>query len=254
METNPLTTETTPSDLNELLPHLGSGEPALIDRLAEIGAPAVEPLIPYLVSKVAEVQIDAYNALLAIGEPAVAPLIARLDDPDPRMRAAAANTLGTLGSPLVDFVLDRGDQFRATPRILALLDDPDPLVARVAAYALGSLQSKLAEPKLEAMAARPDIQANSEFQRVIQGSLRLIRNERPPLGERVRSLWEWISPTQRLNLGMLLGAIVIFAVLSRLEPALSYLGVVLMLLVFFEMVIAGRIRRARARQSAKRET
>jgi len=89
--------------------------------LAEIGVPAIEPLIATL--GVWEYGA-AIQALAQIGAPAVGPLIAKLTDPDATIRRGATEALGWIGNA------------QAIEALIAALADPDADVRKEASFAL----------------------------------------------------------------------------------------------------------------------
>lgn len=71
---------------------------ALIEALGGLRyAGAVETLTLFLANKNDDVSREVLNALARIGAPAVQPLIARLNDPQAQIRASAAEVLGRIG-------------------------------------------------------------------------------------------------------------------------------------------------------------
>ena len=94
-------------------------------QCAELGAPAVEPLISALKDKSS--RPDAARTLGEIGDPrALAPLITLLQDPDGNVQAAATGALARIGDAAVE-------------PLIAALNDPDWQVRCCAAEALGRI-------------------------------------------------------------------------------------------------------------------
>jgi HEAT repeat protein len=88
-------------DVPGLIKALGNRDvrDAASEALAELGAPAVEPLVGALGASVWMVRSRAARALGRIGDPrAVGPLAARLGD-DEAVASAAAEALGLIGDP-----------------------------------------------------------------------------------------------------------------------------------------------------------
>ena len=75
-------------------------QPAAIESLGKIGAPAVEPLIQYLVSvrPIMYTRGASVKSLIKIGAPAVEPLIQALKNEYNVVRSGAADSLGEIGS------------------------------------------------------------------------------------------------------------------------------------------------------------
>jgi HEAT repeat protein len=106
--------------------------------LAEIGEPAVEPLIEAL--RHGGARRRAARALAKIGKPAVEPLAKALSDKDRFARRKAAQALGEIG--------DR----RAVEPLIRALNDSDEIARRWAARALGEIGDRRAvEPLIEAL-------------------------------------------------------------------------------------------------------
>ncbi len=116
-------------------------------RCAEIGAPAVGPLVASLHDSYGSGPVEAARVLIEIGAPAVEALVAALQDRDGRVRVAAARSLGEIGDsrvvePLIIFFNGLGRS-------------QDERVAT--AYALGKISdARAVEPLLQALQARDD--------------------------------------------------------------------------------------------------
>ncbi|NDJ34272.1 MAG: HEAT repeat domain-containing protein [Chloroflexi bacterium] len=105
-----------------------SKRPAAIQRLIEIGEPAVPSLLDALSHRSRHVRDAAAYTLGKIGSrAAVFPLIAVLRDPEPAVRKIAAYALGAI------------EDVRALPALIALLRDRDNQVVDAAVYALSRI-------------------------------------------------------------------------------------------------------------------
>jgi HEAT repeat protein len=144
------------------------------DECANIGGPAVGPLMGILRGRDKDAQKAAATALAAIGQPAVAALATTLDTSDPAIRAATVSALTRIGSPAVaplvsalrsENTLLRGDAARslatigdpaAAAPLAAALEDADRGVRRLSAQALGRLGGAAAVEPLVAVLERND--------------------------------------------------------------------------------------------------
>lgn len=125
----------------------------VIESLGKIGTPAVEPLIPLLKDKNADLCASATEALYMIGMPAVNPLIAALEDVYTEAPQFAAEALGKIGDaravePLIAALqhyvgrrevveaLGRIGDARAAGPLIAKLDDSSSDVREAATRAL----------------------------------------------------------------------------------------------------------------------
>ena len=121
-----------PAALEQVLltPQRTAGTNDSARTLAQIGAPAIEPLIIAL-SDAARPEFARINAATALGEigdmRALEPLIAALRDETPAIRLAAVGALGDLNDP------------RSVEALLAALDDDIPEVRRSAILALSAI-------------------------------------------------------------------------------------------------------------------
>jgi HEAT repeat protein len=102
-------------------------------KCAEIGAPAVAPLMAAFKDSDDSVRTEAAEALVIIGRPAAAPLIAELKNSDNSVRTAAAEALVKIGGPAVE------------PLIVALQDISNSL-RMAAAGALVKIGAPAVEP------------------------------------------------------------------------------------------------------------
>lgn len=98
-------------------------------RCAEIGAPAVLPLIGKLDHWDNTVCRDVIGALTQIGAPAVLPLVAALKHESPRVRTNAAVALGMIGDE------------RAEVPLMELLSERDKEVSKAASEAISAIQT-----------------------------------------------------------------------------------------------------------------
>ena len=110
------------------------------DKLPELGAAAVEPLLGVLDDKLAQVRLAAAQALGGIKDlRAVRPLLGLLDDPSAAVRLAAIKALGSIGDPeavdpLIDLLQDENPAIRvSTAETLARLRGPQSVVPLVRA-------------------------------------------------------------------------------------------------------------------------
>jgi HEAT repeat protein len=139
----------------------------LVDSLAKIGVPAVEPLIAALGDPDNNLRAGATRALGEIrDERSVVPLIAALGDASQEVRARAADALGVIGDaravePLAAALRDsdwyvRHDAANSLIEIgtlgvaplIAALKDPSPYVRIAAAEALGKVRAASASQAL----------------------------------------------------------------------------------------------------------
>src|SRR5262249_14965209 len=120
------------------------GESAYPAALAQIGAPAMRPLLEVLSSGSAKPEDQAwvFRALSEMGPPAMQALGEELRSPAPEVRAGAATALATM--PL--------DRQPVVKQLLALTGDKDTRVRAVALRTLSKVRSERDEvvPKLEA--------------------------------------------------------------------------------------------------------
>lgn len=145
--------------------------------LADIGGPAVQPLIDSLPTRSAEFELRKaiVSALVAIGEPSIEPLIKSLDSHSTSMRGASEEALTRIGAVATEAlvaalrsenwnlrrriaqILGRiGDERLAEPLTLALSDDDPGVRARVAQI-LGQIgRGRAVEPLVDAMQNDPD--------------------------------------------------------------------------------------------------
>jgi HEAT repeat protein/predicted O-methyltransferase YrrM/protein-S-isoprenylcysteine O-methyltransferase Ste14 len=116
--------------------------------LAEIGEPAMEPLLALLGDRDPNVRAYSAGALGTIdSERVVSPLIALLRDGDPYVRRTAAEALGRTGSS------------RAVDPLIAALEDPAGDMASAAARALGRIKHPDVVPHLIEVLRRPEWKA-----------------------------------------------------------------------------------------------
>ena len=113
---------------------------AAIEKLGEIGEPAIPALMAALQDKNLQVRRSAVEVLKQIGRPAIPALVKALKDSDAKVRSNAAYVLGGIGA----------EAKTALPQLVPLLKDSDAKVRRKAAYALGSMgaEAKTALPQL----------------------------------------------------------------------------------------------------------
>jgi HEAT repeat protein len=151
----------------------GSELDAAIEKLGEIGEPAIPALMAALQDKNLQVRRSAAEALKQIGRPAIPALAKALKNSDAKMRSNAAYVLGGIGAEaktalpqLVPLLKDSDANVRsdaasalggigaeaktALPQLVPLLKDSDAKVRRKAAYALGGIgaEAKTAQPQL----------------------------------------------------------------------------------------------------------
>jgi HEAT repeat protein len=128
------------------------------EALAQIGAPAVEPLIAVLSHEDEDVRWKAAIALGEIGDPrAIEPLIALLRDEDRFVKGRAAYALGLIGTPGVDALitaLREGDGNLRWGAAIALGNIRDPRSVRPLLTALGDRYENV---RLESAAALVEI-------------------------------------------------------------------------------------------------
>ena len=137
------------------------------EKVAELGSPAVEPLICVLNDQEMAVRKGAAEALGKIGDLlAQMPLIKKLNDKEWEVRQAAVLALGQIGGnavikPLISKLEDKHNAVSvsawnvlieigrpAVKPLIAALDSSKPQVIRAAARALGEIGDKRAVPPL----------------------------------------------------------------------------------------------------------
>jgi HEAT repeat protein/protein-S-isoprenylcysteine O-methyltransferase Ste14 len=117
----------------------------IADALADIGEPAVEPLIGLLGDPNPGTRREAARALGRIASPrASAPLLARLSDEDVNVRFGAIEALGRIGSP------------EAVGPLVSILESGAKDVSRLAAVALGRIGPAAAGDPLLAFLVSPN--------------------------------------------------------------------------------------------------
>src|SRR4028118_767336 len=146
---------------------------AAIEKLGEIGEPAIPALMAALQDKNLQVRRSAADVLRQIGRPAIPALAKALKNSDAGVRRDAASALGDIGAEaktalaqLVPLLKDSDAKVRssaasalesigaeakiALPQLVPLLKDSDAKVRSSAASALGSLgaEAKTALPQL----------------------------------------------------------------------------------------------------------
>ena len=120
------------------------------DKCAEIGVPAIEPLIGALRASSIDERFAAAGALGKIGTTAVAPLIAALRDRNHDVRLAAARALGLIGdaravAPLIAALRGGNDHVRsAAAHALGLIGDARAVGPLVAVLKDGRLYTRVA--------------------------------------------------------------------------------------------------------------
>ena len=113
---------------------------AAIEKLGEIGEPAIPALMAALQDKNLQVRRSAAEVLKQIGRPAIPALAKALKNSDANVRSSAASALGRIGA----------EAQTALPQLVPLLKDSDAKVRSSAASALGSRsgEAKTALPQL----------------------------------------------------------------------------------------------------------
>jgi HEAT repeat protein len=106
-----------------------------ISSLAEIGMPAIKPLVDALADP--RLRKNAGSALTIIGKPAVGAVVGAVQDEDAEVRQEAANVLGKIGDPA------------SVPVLVELLKDTDAPVRGMAAGAL----ARIGEPSVDPLVA-----------------------------------------------------------------------------------------------------
>ncbi len=113
--------------------------------LANVGAPAVQPLLAALFSDKRTVRLYAAYALGEIADPrAGRGLLRMLEDPDPLVRQTAVEALAAIDDPGL------------IPAVSRLLPSPDPAIRRAALDTLGHLGDQALVPTIGAFLADPD--------------------------------------------------------------------------------------------------
>ena len=140
----------------------------LVDRLADIGSPAVASMLPLLHDDRPEIRILAAKFFSRVSSPEAVPLlIDNLYNPHADVRGRAVEALRTSGDtsaiqPMMHLLDDSEDWVRgtvagglaalgasaATDRLLDGLDDPNEWLRVAFATALGDLQAEKATPKI----------------------------------------------------------------------------------------------------------
>ncbi len=126
-----------------------------VQALGQLAAPAAAPGVVRLLGTGIVPDADLLDALAGIGRPGLEPLAAALASPDAAVRAVAAEALGRVGA-------DSGDPTRPIALLQPLLGDPEPPVRLSALLALGELGpsarravgAALADPGLARVAQR----------------------------------------------------------------------------------------------------
>jgi len=104
--------------------------------LADMGSPAVEPLLGALGDEMATFRAGVIHILARIGEPALEPLAKRLDDPNATVRQAAAWALGS--DQWTGPAKPKRDEV-ALAALPAKAKDPVPAVRQAALWAMGKV-------------------------------------------------------------------------------------------------------------------
>ncbi len=143
------------TDMNSLIENLKDEDSSVRWNaslaLAEIGTPAVEPLIVLLENNNQDVRVSAVYALGDIKDArAVEPLIAALSDISPDIREAAAMALEQIK-----------DQ-RAVGPLIAIFSDSSPDVREAAVHALGQIKDHRAVNSLVTMLEDSDYYVREE--------------------------------------------------------------------------------------------
>ncbi len=113
---------------------------AAINKLGQIGKPAIPALMKALQDQNLLVRRSAAEVLTKIGYPAIPDLAKALNNPDAGVRSSAASALGSIGA----------EAKMAVPQLITLLKDFKAYVRGSAASALGEIgaESKTAAPQL----------------------------------------------------------------------------------------------------------
>ena len=137
-----------------------------LNKCADIGTPAVEPLIAALKDSDKDVRQAAAEALEKIGTCTVEPLIAALKDSDKDVRQAAAEALGKIGD------------IRAVEPLVAALKDGNSFPRKAAAQALEAMNwqpTDASQHVLHAIAMEKEDAVIAEGPAVIQGLITIIK-------------------------------------------------------------------------------
>jgi len=167
---------------------------AAIDKLVDMGAPAVRDLIAALDSRNRRIARGAAEALGEIRDPrAAVPLIAMLADTDPLVRGVVVRALGRLRDP------------RAVDPLIAMLQDTYPGMARTAALALGEIgDDRAAEPLDERMLSDPDF----SMRETAAHALKRIEDVNVPGRDRIQSLIVGLASDSVLRQTRVLSALI----------------------------------------------
>ena len=154
-----------PKEIASLIEKLKSNDgrelDAAIEKLGEIGEPAIPALMAAVQDKNLQVRRSAADVLRQIGRPAIPALAKALKDSDANVRSSAAYVLGGIGA----------EAKTALPQLVPLLKDSDANVRSSAASALGTIgaEAKTAVPQLVSLLKDSDANVRSNAASALEG-------------------------------------------------------------------------------------